>query len=511
MPVYLFLRFVLLGLSVTLLWGASVAAQTSPSSETLHLSADSLVGSAEPRRFEARGGVRLFLGPWRLLAGRLLWLPDTQLALARGGVALQGQGWELQAEAVDLQVDTGFVQAAQAELQGRGWTAQARQAELSQDVWRLHDVRLTRADLPLSLAVTELQFFPASGELVLIGLGLSQGPRLPLLQLRLPELATDTPELRPPISLFQPELALVSGGLSLGASSQLWQSETQRLYARLLSDPLRGFSAQLAHEWRPQDDLLLNTQLGLAQPGARNWADAALPVGEASAITGAPLLTARLDGLWRSPWGIWLRPELSWQHNDDFWNRFWLPPLRQGAVPSSGAALWLASERNSWAAGEWRVVAGGRLPQQQAGLSLMGHGVLWADAQQALELHGLANALWTGLDRPSPQGTLGLRLLERWFASDKLELSGYLEHYLSSLSPSSFVEPERLSPRVGGYALWRLHPQLALGLESALSLRTGQLVQANVLLSTQWGPLYLHGLVQAFPVGVQLQTRFEWD
>ena len=85
----------------------------------------------------------------------------------------------------------------------------------------------------------------------------------------------------------------------------------------------------------------------------------------------------------------------------------------------------------------------------------------------------------------------------------------YLEQYLSSWSAGRFLQSDRLTPWLGGFVRWTPQPDLALALESALSLSTGQVVLADALLTWRIKPIYLNLMLRGIPVGLQLQLQVD--
>lgn len=464
----------------------------------MHLWAAELEAAGDPVILQLRGAGRIFAGDLRLLAESLSWAPEAGLMTASGAVELAAPSWELKAAWLELWTRLGLVRARDLELRHRGLWLKAASAELSREVWLLHGVELRLDDSPLLLQAAEVRLIPAAHEanLVLEQVSLPGLPGAwPVLSLNLPGLITDSTELRPPLSVFQPELGLVAGGLRAGFSSELWRSDEQRLYGRLLADPQYGPLAEFSHEWRPGPDWLLHTQLGAGSAGFQG----------------------RAEGLWQTPLGPWLRGRARWQQPDSFVSEFWLPPLQPILSPASGFELWAASD---WLEPlpqlRTRLLAGARWPQQQAGLTALAQLPLWQAEAWSLEGSLLLNGL-TGLPVRADQGidpmsfdaTAGARLLGRYDIDPQWSVGGYLEQYLSTLPAGGFLQPERLSPWLAGFAFWRLNEDFGIGLEAALSLSSGRPVLADALISWRLRPFYVHLLLQGLPAGVQLQTRFE--
>lgn len=459
--------------------------------EDIHLWAQELTAEGEPLLLRLQGSSRLFAGDLRLLAEHILWAPEPGLIQARGKIHLAAPEWELSASSLELRTQQGYLEALELELLHRGLILRAAKAEMTEDVWQFTDVEVRLSDSPLVLKAARLRLLPGVSHenLVLEDVGIPELPlRWPVLTLSLPELGPKTAELRAPVSAFQPELGLVSGGLRVGLSSQLWNDEQQRLYGRLLYDPLLGPLAEVSHEWRPETGLLLHSQLGLSSNGVQ----------------------ARAEALWQTPLNLWLRGRARWQQPDSFLSEFWLPPLNPlvtGLTPTSGLELWLASEWLSWGPLRGRLLAGSRWPQQQAGVTALGQMTLYEAPAQRLEASLLLNSV---LNTQTPSaGTAGARLLYQWQAADNLTLGTYLEQYVSGLPAGSFLQPERLNPWLAAYTLWQPREDLGFGLETALSLSTGRWALADALVTWRIRPFYLHLLLQGIPMGVQFQTRFE--
>lgn len=481
------------GLAIWLLGGLiSMDAIQSQELMDMHLWARTLEAEGDPVLIRLNGQSRLFSGELRLLAQRLRWAPDADLLSADGQVELAAPAWELRAESLEFRPALAYLTARQLHLNYRDLQLQAARAEMSAEVWQLHEVEVRLRDSPLVLQAHEVRILPGrlQENLLLEGITLPGLPwRWPALTLSLPELAPEQAEIRAPASVFQPELGLAAGGLRAGFSSELWRDQQQRFYGRFSFEPQLGPLAELAHEWRPDNDWLLHSQLGLGNNG----------------------LQARAEALWQTPLGLWLRGRGRWQQPDSFLAEFWLPPLAITPVPASDLEFWLASEWLSWP--QWpalrtRVLAGARWPQQQAGLTWLAQLPLWQTESQLLEASSLINGFYLA-DSSGFVGTAGTRLLFQQTLLDNLTLGGSLEQYMSSLTASGFTQPERLSPWLSVFALWQPWPDLGLGCETAISLTSGRLVLADALVSWRLRPFYVHLLMQGIPPGLQLQTRFE--
>ncbi|PKL76353.1 MAG: hypothetical protein CVV27_10710 [Candidatus Melainabacteria bacterium HGW-Melainabacteria-1] len=460
----------------------------------LFLHADQLTFDGDPLLLRLSGNSRVFGDDWRLLAQELSWAPDADWLHARGRVELAAPAWLLQAESLAFRPAVGYIQAEGLQLKYQGLLIQAARAEMTPEAWLLQDVELRLADSPLVLRAARLRLLPRRSRenLMLEAISLPGLPwAWPVLTLSLPELAPETAEVRSPLSLFQPEFAVLPGGLRAGLAGELWLSSEQRWLGRLLSDPLNGPLAELSHEWRPQPGFLLHSQLGLGPAG----------------------LQARVESLWQTPLGPWLRGRARWQQVDSFWGEFWLPPLQPVIQFSSGLEFWGASDWLDWGPLRTRLLAGARWPQQQIGATWLGQWPLWQEQTRLLEASWLFNTLaGEGLAAGSLSGlapTAGGRLLFQQTLAENLTVGGYLEQYLSALPASTFLHPERLSPWLSGFVFWQALPDLGFGLEVALSLNSGRPVLADALVSWRLRPFYLHLLLQGIPAGIQLQTRFE--
>jgi hypothetical protein len=480
----------LLAFLICCLVGWPAYAQTA--SDTLHLWAQELDASGDPLLIQLRGQSRLFAGDLRLLADQIRWAPDADLVQADGHVDLAAPDWQLLAETLEFHPAQAYLHAQNLSLQHRGLTLKATSADMTAEVWRLNDVEIRLEGSLLVLQAAHLRILPGRSQenLLLEEAGIPGLPLTwPVLTLSLPELGDRSTELRAPISAFQPELGLVAGGLRLGFSSQLWQDASQRLYGRLVADPVFGPLAEFSHEWRPDPGWLLHSQLGFGSSG----------------------LQARAEALWQTPLGPWLRGRARLQQSDSFLSEFWLPPLKPVLTPVSGLEIWSASEWLDWQSLRFRILAGARWPQQQAGLTGLAMLPIWQQDAHLLEASLLLNGLaGSGPLASAPfNGTAGGRLLYQWQANDSLTLGTYFEQYLSSLPSGSFLQPDRLSPWLAGVAFWRPHENLGIALELALSLTSGHIALADALISWHIRPFYIHLLLQGVPTGLQLQTRFE--
>lgn len=473
------------GLSL-LLGGPAVQAQTEGTSE-LHLSAEQL--STEPDLIWAQGQVRAFWAQDYLLAGSLVWSPQRHFLTAQGAVELGTPAWKLRADRLDLDTERTFIWGQRAQLDYRDLQLAAGEVRLQSQFWQFFDVRLRLPDTPWQLHVDQVQILPGQAyeNLILEGVALPvPGWKWPRLVLTLPGLTPDRTEIRPPLNLLQPELAWQGQNLVWGFSSQLWNSETQRLYWRLRSDPDTAWFSEISHEWRPDPDWLVNTQVQL-QP---------------QAVRGS------VESLWHSPWGPWLRAQARWLEPDDFARSFWLP--QPAAVPERRSDLdfWLTSPWQNWQSLSFRYLLGARWPQTEAGFSLLGQWPFAHWGRQTFWVSTLLNLQVSGEAEPALQSTDALRLLDQWQILPELELGGYLEQYLSTHPAAYFLSPERLSPWLGSYLLWQARSDLGLGLELSLNPFSGHLTRADALLTWKVRPFYLHLLLQGIPTGVQVNVNF---
>ncbi|MBF2054024.1 MAG: hypothetical protein IGS03_11260 [Candidatus Sericytochromatia bacterium] len=466
---------------------STVSAETPvPPTDHWHFWAESL--AQERGWLFAEEQIRLFGGEHRLLAHQLRWHVRSQTLEARGQVLISGPEWELKAEAVDWLLPADYLVAQQTTLHYRQLLFSATEAQLQPQLWQFEQLRLEGL-LPWPLQIGHAQLLPQTDP-----------PQLRLEQIQLPGLNWAWPllvlelgppaeglEIRPPLSALQPELNWGQGGLQGGISSQLWRDSQQRLYGWSRYQPQQGWQQSLAYEWRPDAGQLLNLELGLQNQS----------------------LQGRGQYDWRSPWGLWLRSEAQWQGQDNFWTGFWLPELQPRLQHSQHLAFWLASEPQQAGPVNYRYLAGGRWPAQELGLSVTAESPLihWSKEHQ-LWSSGYLNLLYSQNWYP----TTGLRLIERWLPDAwPLEAGFYAEQYLSGLPEAVFVQPRRLQPWSGAYAIWHLSPEWGLAADAALDLSSGQPVRADLLLSWKKAPLYLHALLRGIPAGLQLQVRFELE
>jgi len=463
-----------------------VDARAAAEEKTLHIWGEHL--SLDTQSFQSQGPIRIFWQDQRLLADQVFWQRQQALILASGNVNLSSADWSLNASQIRWQPVQNYLQAQAVTLRYRQLEIQAQALEMLPEFWQWQDAQV-KLGKHWQLHADQVTLLPGQSEqnLLLEGLHLPGLPwRWPSLTLSLPELSNRPIEVRPPFSILQPELGWTGEGLAWGVSSLLWQNETQRLYSRLLSDPVSSWRSELAYEWRPVQQHLLNLQLN-ANPSS---------------------LQAQIEHLWHSPWSLWLRSRARWQQPSTFWSEFWLPDLQAQALLSSGLELWLASDWQNWEHIRYRYLVGGRWPQNEAGGTLVADTPLWQWAEghelwSSLNLNLLYSQQW--------YGTAGLRLLERWLPIPEIETSAYLEQYISHLPAEVFLSPHRLSPWLGTYVLWHLNSELALALDTAISLQAMEPVRADLLLSWHWEPVYVHTLLRAIPLGLQFQIRFELE
>lgn len=439
--------------------------------------------------WQATQGVRLFWGDYYLLSDQILWSPTTQFFAATGQVELGAPKWQLRAEHLSLNPEQMFLQARQVYVRFQGLQLEAEALRLQPELWQFSQVALSLNEGFWQIKADRAILRPEQSyeNLILEGVHLPIfGWKWPLLTLTLPGLTPDRVEIRPPLSLLQPELAWQGERIVWGLSSQLWQTEQQRLLTRLRSDPLQTWHNEWIYEWRPSSDYLLSSRLELNPTGARG----------------------RVENLWKTPLGFWLRAEAQWQDGDSFYNAFWLPEARPNLQYSSSMNLWLASNWQEYLGLSYRYVAGARWPQQEIGGSILGRMPLWHFGEDhLLWISGLANTI-VGTQR---QQTAGLRLLDQWQVAPDLELGVYLEHYLSSLSPDYFLSLQRLNPWLGSYAIWQINQDLGLGMELAVSPLKATLTQADFMLTWKLSPVYLNLLIRGIPVGVRLGLQFSLD
>lgn len=476
-----------LWLLVCCLWGllAPVAG-----AETLHFWGESLELEAQTGRLEGNQA-RLFWGDYQLLANEIVWDAQSQRYLARGEVTFRSAIAEVKAETLQLLLAQGHLLAQNAELRYLDqFQAQASSLWLSEDVWRLEQVQLRLRDSPLQLQASTLRLLPQSAmqllqleDLQLVGPEGWPGPTIPYLEWPLksePAVA----EIRNPVQQFQPQLGWQNGQLQLGLNAKIWQNEQQRLYLQTGSSP-QGFQGVLSHEWRPQPETVINTQLGLLNQS----------------------LQGHLEVLSPTLLPLWLAGALRWQEWDRFAQQFWLPEQVSSFRPVSSAELLASSDYSYWGDLQYRYVLGARWSptSAQAGASLLGNLPLFQGAGQDL----WGSVLVNGFYEQGPQGTLGLRLLDRWQFSSEWQAGLYLEQYLSTWSAERFLQSTRLTPWLGGFVRWLPHPDLALVFETALSVSSGQLVLADALLSWRVKPIYLNLMLRGIPTGLQLQLQVE--
>jgi len=110
------------------------------------------------------------------------------------------------------------------------------------------------------------------------------------------------------------------------------------------------------------------------------------------------------------------------------------------------------------------------------------------------------------------QQTFGGRILEQWLLLPELTWGGYLEQYVSSHTGDYFLNPERLQPWLGTYALWQVNRDLGLGLELALSPLTQTMTRADLMLTWKLSPIYLNILLRSIPTAsLNLGIQFNFD
>ncbi len=477
-----------LWLLVCCLWGLFASAAWA---ETLHFWGEQLELDAQGGRLEGQRQARLFWGDYQLLANQIVWDTSSQRYLARGEVTFRSAVAEVKAEAMELLLAQGQLIAKDAELNYLG-QIQARAASLwlSEEVWHLEQVHLQLSDSPLQVQVRHLRLLPQTTEQILLledlqvlSMGLFS-PTIAYLEWPLrPQAAVA--EIRNPIEQFQPQLGWQNGQLQVGLNAQIWQDAQQRLYLQTGSS-LLGWQGVLSHEWRPQPDTLINTQLGLLGQN----------------------MQGHLQALYKTPFPIWLEGGLRWQEPDRFAQNFWLPELVQSQVGVSALDLLASSEYSYWGDLQYRYLLGGRWSPDvgtQAGLSLLGNLPLFQGWGQELWGSLLAN----GFYEQGLQATAGVRILDRWQISSQWQSGVYLEQYLSSWPAERFLQSGRLTPWLGAFVRWQAHEDLALVFESALSLSTGQPVLADALLTWQVKPFYLNLMLRGFPLGAQVQVQLD--
>lgn len=482
MPTFWYsLIVLLLGFLSPSAWGADI-----------HLRAENLNTDQTLQTFDLQGYVRIFVGDIRILADRAFWDAASQSIQAQNNVQVHSPDWTLFAENLNLELQTRILQAEQGQLKTNFLQIDFQKTWIHPDLWLFQKIQLKAAGIPGKVHAAELRIYPhyPGNNFQLSHLHWNLLPlSLPHLQVHLP-LSDPPPELpaeiREQTGWFSPSLNFVTGGLALNTSSRLYYDPKQRLYARLDYHPQWGWQAGLSHEWR-QWGILNSEILGLS----------------------APEQSLRGHLSWQGKLGAGtLRSSLHWQEPSEFFHRLLLPPLKdqRRTVNWHSAHIWL---------GDWFQFPGLRL-RPLLGIQFDSAGLIHAGSLQWqslawIPLPGLglqASGLINGLAGQSLQDlTVGLRFLGEWQISENWILGTYAEHYGSTLKTEFFAQNWWLKPRGGTYVIWKVHPDLALGSRLEWLLPTQEFTALEGMFSLRQGIWVINTLLQAWPLGIQLQIH----
>lgn len=486
--------------------------------QTLHLHAEALWVESAPQSIRLHNAVQMFWGDYRLRAHTAQWLPELPLLRAQGAIEVQAPTWRLQAERLAWRPQ--HLHAQKLSFRYRGLQLKAETLSMQPELWRFEDVQLQLDESPWVVRVRQVLLQPQTETLRL------QGVYWPGTQLAGPSLTLQLSpqdkgvELRHPLSVFQPELSWQGEQWQIGVNSQLWRSPEAEIYGRSIWQPTQGWRNQLGFEWQLNEQLIWNSRVAYTlSPAVPERESLSLQPYQGSGLQG------RSELLWRPPLlqGLgpsWLRLRADWREPESFWQEFWLPPLRFVTLQRSGAQFWWGGRYrlDAFRGGErdepGHYALAYRWPQNEGGLSWIQDVELWRfSPQSSLRGSVFANALFS----QRWYATGGLKLLQQnqWRLSSEgdgpsLEQGSYVESYVSQLAPELFVQPHRLSPWLGSYALWKINAQWGLGADVAFALDRAELSKLDLMLSWRQRPLYVHLLLRGLPLGVGLQTRVEW-